>query len=91
MISFIRAAVENIDSTHFFKLPKLTAPLLFQIEGSLEDVSSWTLDVRRRAVGDGSIAYWRVWRYDLAWSQRLVLAEIKLTEGACKMHKAEIR
>ena len=34
--------------------------------------------------------YWRMWRYDLAWSQRLALAAIKLTEGACKMHEAEI-
>ena len=39
-------------STQFFKLPQLTVPWLLQMEGSLKDVSSKTLDVRHRAVDE---------------------------------------
>ena len=52
MINTIQAAIENLDSTHFFKLLKLTVPWLLQIGGSLEDVSSKTSAVRRRAVAE---------------------------------------
>ena len=33
---------------------------------------------------------WRMWRFDLAWSPRLALAAIRLTEGARQTHDAEI-
>ena len=36
------------------------------------------------------ITYWRMWRYDLEWLQRLALTANKLTDGACKMHEAGI-
>ena len=62
----LQAVVEYLDSTHFFKFLRLTAPcllclltvqLLLQIADSLEDIPSKTPAVRRRTVDDGSITY----------------------------------
>ena len=55
-------AVENLNSS-LFQLPLLTVRCLMAVqwllhsEGSLEDVSSKTGAVKRRAVGDSSITY----------------------------------
>ena len=57
-INLIQASVENLDSTHFFKLPKslvpcsTAVPWLLQIEGSIQDVSSKTLAVQCRGVDE---------------------------------------
>ena len=57
-INLTQAAVGNLDSTQFLKLPNsivscsTTAPWLLQIEGSIEDVSSKNLAVQYRGVDE---------------------------------------